>query len=459
MYIIDLTYGILTPKRRLDFMKKLLCLTLVLLLPVLLTLSCMKGDSVLPTENIPPDTPTNPFPADSADGINPESVTLSWECTDPNWDDLTYTLTWYIYYYWETYDTVANLTTPEYTLNDLAPGAHYVWRITAKDEEGDLSISPLWHFYTEDMIVNIPDIMLEMSIRYAIDKPTGDLYASDIGSLHYLYTSSFGITCLTGLEYAIGLRDLSLGNNLISDLSPLSNLINLRYLNLHNNLFSDLSPLADLTSLLQLDLGDNQITTIPSLPGLTQLRYFYLSNNQISDISALSELQQLYSLDLCNNQIADISPLAEIEEMTYLYISGNQISDLSPLSSMINLNALRADSNLISDISALTDIPFLGNLYLNRNQISDLSALSDKYFLRTLYLDNNQISDISHLDKLYMVYTLSLSDNQITNIAPLVDNPGLGSYDELYLYNNPLDSMSINVYIPELEARGVNVNY
>jgi hypothetical protein len=41
----------------------------------------------------------------------------------------------------------------------------------------------------------------------------------------------------------------------------------------------------------------------------------------------------------------------------------------------------------------------------------------------------------------------------------LVDNPGIDADDEVYLWNNPLNSDSINTYIPELEARGVTVYY
>jgi len=40
-----------------------------------------------------------------------------------------------------------------------------------------------------------------------------------------------------------------------------------------------------------------------------------------------------------------------------------------------------------------------------------------------------------------------------------VQNAGLGTGDEVYLEVNPLSSDSINVYIPQLEARGVTVIY
>jgi hypothetical protein len=40
-----------------------------------------------------------------------------------------------------------------------------------------------------------------------------------------------------------------------------------------------------------------------------------------------------------------------------------------------------------------------------------------------------------------------------------VDNEGLSEGDEVQLQQNPLSSDSINIYIPQLEARGVIVEY
>jgi len=38
-----------------------------------------------------------------------------------------------------------------------------------------------------------------------------------------------------------------------------------------------------------------------------------------------------------------------------------------------------------------------------------------------------------------------------------VDNEGLSEGDRVYLMGNPLSSDSINIYIPQLRARGVTV--
>ena len=55
--------------------------------------------------------------------------------------------------------------------------------------------------------------------------------------------------------------------------------------------------------------------------------------------------------------------------------------------------------------------------------------------------------------------TLYFYDNQISDISPLVQNEGLDDRDAVQLQGYPLSSASINIYIPELEARGVTVFY
>jgi len=63
------------------------------------------------------------------------------------------------------------------------------------------------------------------------------------------------------------------------------------------------------------------------------------------------------------------------------------------------------------------------------------------------------------LASLVSLADLDLWYNQIVDISPLLDNPGLGEGDYVGLGNNPLSEQSTNEYIPELEARGVTVDY
>jgi hypothetical protein len=79
--------------------------------------------------------------------------------------------------------------------------------------------------------------------------------------------------------------------------------------------------------------------------------------------------------------------------------------------------------------------------------------------LEWVALENNKISDISALGYLLNLKYVRLWDNQITNIKPLVDNAGIEKGDIVGLDGNPLDEISINEYIPTLQARGVVVTW
>ena len=142
------------------------------------------------------------------------------------------------------------------------------------------------------------------------------------------------------------------------------------------------------------------------------------------------------------------------------FASGKGIADLTGLEYCTNLLNLDLGGNLyISDISVLGDLTNLQTLDLHANQISDVSALTGLTNLWNLGLGSNQISDISALADLTNMKYLGLDSNQISDISPLVANVGIGGGDEIYLQGNPLSADSRDIYIPQLQARGVTVFY
>ncbi len=308
--------------------------------------------------------------------------------------------------------------------------------------------------------VTFADPNLEAAVRDAIAIPTGPIYSSDLGELTYLDASEKNIADLTGLEYATSLTTLNLVNNQINDISPLVDLTSLTTVNLWFNQITDISPLTDLTSLTTLNLVNNQIIDISPLANLTGLTGLWLLDNQINDISPLTDLTNLTGLGLNRNQISDISPLAGLTNLTLgLWLAHNEISDISPLADLTSLMVLWLADNQISDVSPLADLTSLTELYLGSNQISDVSPLANLTSLSILELGDNGISHILPLADLTNLTELYLWDNQISDIEPLVNNPGLSEGDRVDLRNNPLSNTSINTYIPQLQARGVTVDY
>lgn len=180
-------------------------------------------------------------------------------------------------------------------------------------------------------VINFNDKNLELAIRNAINKPTGDLYKSDVQ----------GITRLTAEGKSI------------ADLSGIENLINLQQLNLDKNFISDITPLKGLTSLATLSLGDNQISDLTPLKGLTNLIYLELNNNQISDITPLKGLTNLDRLLLNYNNITDLSIVKGLTNLTWLCIEGTKVSDISPLWGLTKFTNLDLWNTQIRDLDVI----------------------------------------------------------------------------------------------------------
>jgi hypothetical protein len=64
------------------------------------------------------------------------------------------------------------------------------------------------------------------------------------------------------------------------------------------------------------------------------------------------------------------------------------------------------------------------------------------------------------LSNLHHLEDLRCDDNLIENISPLLENIGLtGEGIAIDFRNNPLSTDSCDVYIPQLESKGVNIEH
>lgn len=106
-----------------------------------------------------------------------------------------------------------------------------------------------------------------------------------------------------------------------------------------------------------------------------------------------------------------------------------------------------------------SDVEGLTSLNASKRNITDLTGLEHCANLTELGLWGNQISDISLLASLTKLTGLDLRDNQISDIEPLVASKGLAEGDAVSLEYNPLSDASVNMHIPQLIERGVNVSW
>ena len=183
-----------------------------------------------------------------------------------------------------------------------------VVRVTAFSRDGallasgDESGTVLLYRVVSGAVVRIPDNNLRISIEKKLVETGihkelgGQITERDMLLLSRsvyngrLNLNNSSIQDLTGIEYALSLRELHLDSNRISDISPLAQLTNLRELHLNLNRISDISPLAQLTNLRELYLNSNKISDVSPLSGLVNLEWLTLSRNEILDFSPIVEL-------------------------------------------------------------------------------------------------------------------------------------------------------------------------
>jgi len=161
-----------------------------------------------------PEIPFNPYPNDGSNNVA-LSVNAKWNCYDVDGDALKYDL------YLGTTDSsmsilVRDLLKPEYTFKNLFAGVNYYWKVLAKDDKGNVSESPMWHFktsvppgvpYAPAPIDNSSDISLNVLLKWKVENPamsdlSYDLYFGVENSLELIATglkeSSYMIHGLKG---------------------------------------------------------------------------------------------------------------------------------------------------------------------------------------------------------------------------------------------------------------------
>jgi len=297
------------------------------------------SDSIKP-DSTPPAAVLNLAIVDS----NAGSVTLQWTATGD--DSLTGTAAVYDIRFstamlsesnWNSATKVVGEPKPQapgtietIEITGLAADSLYYFAIKVQDDSYNWSEISNVVSANPDLKVEFPDGVLDSVIRNLIDKPDGEIRASQLLTIDSLDASALQIGDISGLEYCSNIQYLRLQSNQIVDIGPLANLIHLEWLSLYANQISDISPLADITSLELLFLGDNQIEDIAALANKPNLRELALDGNQISDIGPLANLTAIQSILLSGNNIADIGPLVDNEGLGHgdeLWLEDNLLNE------------------------------------------------------------------------------------------------------------------------------------
>ena len=212
-------------------------------------------------------------------------------------------------------------------------------------------------------------------------KPSDPIYEPEMRLIGTLNAEDAGIESLTGLEYAINLRGLFLGNYYRKVSKPAT-----------PNRISDLRPLEKLTNLTGLDLRWNAVENLDPLSNLINLIWLILERNVVKNLVPLRNLRNLTYLNLQENKIIDSSPLANLTSMKTLRLDNdyygfgtgdNKIHDLNPLRNLRNLEELRVGLNPVgSSIGVVRNFSKLKGLGIGCCGVSNLRPLVEHQGLR-----------------------------------------------------------------------------
>ena len=311
----------------------------------------------------------------------------------------------------------------------------------------------------------IDDVGMELAIRYSKKYSTGELSDTFLSEVDSIVTVSNPLTSLKGIDKCINLRVLDLGLKNIKDISPLAHLTKLEYLDLNQNrILSDIHPLRNLVNLTYLNLYSCLLLkTVEPLSGLISLNYLNLSGDkdmtEFQNLSKLVNLEELYIEQMNQSEKGNVSFLSNMTKLEKLSILDSGISDISYLKNLTALKNLDCSANIISNLTPLKNLTNLEALNIGNNRVSDIEIIRVFKKITSLKLLHNQIEDITPITMLKNLINLELGFNKIYNIKPLIDNESLSVRGRITLYDNPLDSISVHVYIPKLRESGATVIY
>lgn len=200
-----------------------------------------------------------------------------------------------------------------------------------------------------------------------------------------------------------------------------------------NNNVTDISPLSKLKDLRTLHAAHNKITSF-DFTGQRKINVLDLSHNQIESVEGIGDQMRLLEVSFRGNKISDISPLSKHTSIWDLDVNDNKITSIESVGLMNNIIWFQAEGNQIADISPLVKVNSLEAAYLGRNKISALPVFDNK-LVRILHLEGNSISDLTPLVGVDTIQTLVLDKNQVANISPLKDLPAVRLFS---LKENPL---------------------
>ncbi len=210
--------------------------------------------------------------------------------------------------------------------------------------------------------VTFVDSAFEAYLEQLLQVEEGSILVSDLRKLYTLNIDNNIAYDLSGLEYAVNLKKVTITNSTIKSLAPLAKLKYLPSLKIINSTIEEVPSQVDWANILTFSATDSQLPNIDFLKDVTTLDFFIYTSGGLSSLDSIQKNNHLKTLDISNNAITDLSVLSEMTLLTSLNISKNKIANLDVLAKLTNLNKLDISYTLAKDLTPIMKLKKLNLL-------------------------------------------------------------------------------------------------
>lgn len=277
-----------------------------------------------------------------------------------------------------------------------------------------------------DLVV-FSDSELENIISSTVRVPVGEITVRDMGNFDVLKLGN-SISNLSGLEYAVNLKELYVSMNTHTDLTPISNLENLEKVELTSGETIDIAPLANVVNLQSLDLKRLSVSDFTPLSSLTNLKTLNFQETNFNDFSTIANLEKIEEIEIFNpkmKQMIDFPYMGNLKSLRSLNLIMTMFNDFTPLGDIPNLKTLMLQKTNITNLSQLRNLSSLENLSVTQVPISDLKPISELQNLKFIMLNGTQVSDLTPLSQLLNLESIVSRGTNISDLSPLSNLPKL----------------------------------
>ena len=144
------------------------------------------------------------------------------------------------------------------------------------------------------------------------------------------------------LQKIVDLREIVIPSEMpVISLEPIQDFIWLERLTINNQTIHDLAPLTNKKYLLELNAENNPISSLSPIEGSTMLELLNIENTQIKDLGPLSKMDNLVTLNASGTPVKSLKPLSGLQKLENLFVNNTNVKSLSPVENIASLKQLK----------------------------------------------------------------------------------------------------------------------